>query len=130
MKIIYHIVSSSWEILPWKMVKIENSVAILYIIILGLSHKFFWKFCFSIQDGTTCYRISLRLLCKIYIESYSTNSERWAISKTTIHTYKAESSEICKIHSRFPLTSVPLYHHVIVPYNEQLINTSSPTTMG
>ena len=39
------------------------------------------------------------------------------------------------VHSRFPTTrflptSVPLYERVTVPYNEQLINPSSPTTMG
>ena len=40
-----------------------------------------------------------------------------------------------EIHSRFPPTrflptSVPLYERVTVPYNEQLINPSSPATMG
>ena len=33
------------------------------------------------------------------------------------------------LHSRFPPTSVALYERVIVPYNEQLIKPSSPTTM-
>ena len=52
------------------------------------------------------------------------------------NTQNKNHGKVCKylVHSRFPPTrflptSVPLYERVTVPYNEQLINPSSPTTM-
>ena len=55
---------------------------------------------------------------------------QYATLKCSVKTSLRAGTTKNLIYWRFPSTRVPLYESLIVPYNEQLIEPSSPTTIG